>query len=343
MPHDAAEIARLLNARVAVLAPELLPAGHREGAEWRAGSVAGEPGQSLAVHLAGGKAGVWSDFSSGDAGDSLDLVAAVLFRGDRGEALRWARKWLGLGDGPAPAPRRALPPSPPPEQADAEAEARRRKAFQIFLDGLPTLAGTPAADYLRGRGIDLAELGRQPRSLRFGRKVWNTEAARCLPALLAAVTDGAGKFVAVHRTWIEKDDAGIWRKANLKNPKMSLGSLSGGAIRLWRGASGKPFAQAPEGEAVVIGEGIETCLSVVVACPEYRVLCAVSLSNMARLVLPSSVHTVIIAKDNDGDNESAAKALARAIDHFQSEGRIVKIAVPPSGKDFNDTLQGTDK
>src|SRR5579872_5068464 len=50
---------------IAALLAELLPAGIREGAEWRIGSVAGEPGRSMGVHLGGAKAGVWYDWAAG--------------------------------------------------------------------------------------------------------------------------------------------------------------------------------------------------------------------------------------------------------------------------------------
>ena len=122
------------------------------------------------------------------------------------------------------------------------------------------------------------------------------------------------------------------------NPKMSLGSVAGGCIRLWRGASRKPLAQAPEGEVVAIAEGIETALSVVIACPELRVLAAVSLANMGNLPLPPTVREVIICADNDVANEAAARALERAADRYAEQGRNVRIARPPVGKDFNDTL-----
>lgn len=340
--HDAADIAERLGRQSPALVAELLPAGKRDGAEWRCGSVAGEPGRSLGVHLFGPKAGVWSDFASGESGDGLDLVAAVLYRGDKREALAWARRWLGLVDGPAAAPQRQAPPPARPDAPDADAEARRGAARRMFLAAQQSLAGTPAAAYLAARSIDLAELGRQPRSLRSASELWNRETGRHFPALLAAVSDATGAHTATHRTWLAKDAAGIWRKAPLRDPKMSLGSVAGGCIRLWRGASGKPLREAPEGEAVAIAEGIETALSVVIACPELRVLSAVSLSNMARVVLPPAVRTVILAADNDGDNAGAARALQRAVDHFAAEGRIVKIALPPIGKDFNDTLQQVD-
>src|SRR5205823_7341488 len=101
---NAADISRQLAHRVDGLVLDLLPAGHREGHEWRCGSVAGEAGDSLGVHLTGHKRGVWADFSTGHKGDALDLVRAVL-RLDMGAALRWSRRWLGLQEGEA-----ALPP-----------------------------------------------------------------------------------------------------------------------------------------------------------------------------------------------------------------------------------------
>ncbi len=343
MKGDAADLARALAGRVPALAAELLPAGRREGHEWRVGSLAGEQGRSLAVHLSGARAGVWSDFSSGEAGDALDLVAAVLFSGDTKPAMEWARRWLGLAPG-APATMRQArqearqPAGPPP--IDAEAEERRGAARRLFLAARAELRGTPAAHYLAGRGIDLAELGRQPGSLRFHPALHNAESGRAWPALVAAISDAAGEHAATHRTWLAEGEGGRWIKAPLRDAKMTLGSYAGGCIRLWRGASGKPLGQAAPGEAVAIAEGIETALSVAVAVPERRVLCAVSLANMGRVILPATIREVILCADNDGDNPAAARALQRAVEHFAAEGRAVRIARPPAGmKDFNDVLQ----
>ena len=52
------EIVDRLTGNIAALSECLFPNGRREGAEWRCGSVQGEPGKSLGVHLAGAKAGV---------------------------------------------------------------------------------------------------------------------------------------------------------------------------------------------------------------------------------------------------------------------------------------------
>ena len=63
MPRSiVAEISDQLAVRIESLCAHLFPSGHREGSEWRVGSIAGEPGDSLGIHLEGDKAGVWSDF-----------------------------------------------------------------------------------------------------------------------------------------------------------------------------------------------------------------------------------------------------------------------------------------
>ena len=96
---DIVELKRLLAAQAQAVAEHLLPAGKREGREWRAGSVAGEPGRSLGVHLGGPKAGIWCDFGSDangqEGGDLIDLWMAVK-RVDLATALDEIRAWLGI-------------------------------------------------------------------------------------------------------------------------------------------------------------------------------------------------------------------------------------------------------
>ncbi len=341
---DAREISRLLAIRAQVLCENVLPAGRREGAEWRAGGLDGAKGKSLGVHLYGTKAGVWSDFASGETGDALDLVRLTRCGGDMKAAIDWARAWLGLSNETrvalAPAsmpPRRAAAENEP--ERDPDAEARQARAQALFLAAEPRLAETPAAAYLAARGIDLAALGRQPRALRYHPDLWNGESRRAWPALVAAVTDDRGDMTAIHRTWLAQDAAGCWRKAPLAVAKASLGRVAGGTIRLWRGASGKNLASAPAGDVAVIAEGIETALSVAIACPEYRILAAVSLGNMGRINLPAAIGTVIIAADNDPPGSPADNMLKAAATRFTSTGKIVRIARSPVGSDMNDCLQ----
>lgn len=92
---DITQIKRMLADKAPAVAEMLLPGGRKEGQEWRAGSVAGESGKSLGVHLAGAKAGIWQDFATGEGGDLLDLWVACR-GGTLATALDAARGWLGV-------------------------------------------------------------------------------------------------------------------------------------------------------------------------------------------------------------------------------------------------------
>lgn len=338
--YDARDIARMLAGRASQLASELLPGGKRDGHEWRCGSLGGERGQSLGVHLTGEKAGVWMDFATGECGDALDLVAAVNYRGDKGEALKWARSWLGLG-GDAPVTRAAVAPRPtraPDDSGEGEIARVRAAALAMWLQAKPTIADTPVDFYLRGRGIDLSRLGRQPRALRFHPGLYNSESQRTWPAMVAAISGIDGTHVATHRTWLAVD-AGRWRKAPLRKAKMVLGRMQGGSIRLWRGASGKSLSDAPADDLVVLGEGIETCLSIALAVPEARVLAGISLGNLAAIVLPQQLRSLTLAAENDTAPE-ALRGFIRAQNAQMARGLDVRVARSPIGTDFNDALVG---
>lgn len=92
---DARQISEMLARRAEDVARTLFPNGRKSGNEWRVGSVSGEEGQSLGVHLSGRKAGVWADFASGESGDLLDLYCAAK-GADLVTALDWARDYLGV-------------------------------------------------------------------------------------------------------------------------------------------------------------------------------------------------------------------------------------------------------
>jgi twinkle protein len=89
------EIKRRLADHASEVAAYLLPSGKRDRDEWRVGSVGGEPGKSLAIHLSGQKAGIWADFASDDAGDLIDLWSRVR-QVPLTTALDEIRDWLGI-------------------------------------------------------------------------------------------------------------------------------------------------------------------------------------------------------------------------------------------------------
>lgn len=338
-----------LLARIDTVVRELLPSGYLDGDEWCAGSVEGEPGQSLRVNVGKNRPGVWSDFATGEVGDIVDLVAASLFRGDKKKAFRWALSWLGLDDQDPyrlAQKREAHARASAARKEDAEAqEARFRRAAQRIFYGAAALPGSDAWDYLtQTRGIDLAQLGRLPRALRAVPSLYHKGHDEHTPALVAAITDAKGGFLGCHRHYLRRlDDGQVVKAWPDRSAKMSLGryKADGGYIRVWRGASGLPFNSPKEGEWIAVTEGLEDALSVAVSMPHLRVACAVSVSNLHNIKWPPGIGGVYVCADNDGDNSASAEAYRKAYAAYQAQGLAVRVARPPKEyKDFNDLLRG---
>lgn len=293
--------------------------------------------QSLAIRCSGPCAGQWRDYATGEYGDALDLVAAVRFGGDLGQAMDWARSWL-RADSPAQVCAAATRVIEWPDKSERERQVRfRASAIRLFERASPDIRGTPVESYLAARGIDLRALGRVPAALRFCGDCWCGEVRRGLPAMLAAITDPGGGHIATHRTWLCRDGSGVWRKARLQAPKKTYGRCAGGFVPLWRGTAHCPLRDAAPGETVVIAEGIETALSIVVAVPELRVLATGSLAGLKLIELPPAVTRVIIAGDRD-DGEPQQRQLLAARDRLLTRGLAVDVVLPDVGKDFNDML-----
>jgi hypothetical protein len=339
------------NADVRGIAAELLPNGREECGYWRTGSIADEPGQSLAVTLAGPDQGMWCDHAcrgtAQGGGDIIQLVEHAAFRGDRGQAIAWLKSRLGL-DNLDPGRLRKLQAEAAEHQAEASRQAdqarerNRRNAQNIFLLAQP-IAGTPVELYLRTRGIDLARLGRAPRSLGFHPELYCKEAERKLPAMVAAIVGLDGRYMATHRTWLAPDGKGGWVKADLEEPKKVLGSFKGGCIRLWKGASSRTLAELEAGSDVWAAEGIEDGLSAAIAKPELRVVAGVTLGNLGEIELPEQLGRLIIIGQRD-TNPKTLEALERAIGAQQECGRQVWLTPPPAGgfKDVNEALQARE-
>jgi hypothetical protein len=83
--------------RLPELLARLLPGGRAVGAEWHAGSLRGERGDSLRVRLRGRRAGVWCDFATGQKGGDPVSLAAAVWRVSQGEAARRLAQILGVG------------------------------------------------------------------------------------------------------------------------------------------------------------------------------------------------------------------------------------------------------
>jgi twinkle protein len=115
------EISQRLAQEAESVALMLLPNGKRKGSEFCAGSIGGEAGESLKVRINGNKAGVWKDFATNEAGDLIDLWAAV--RGmTKKDAFDACRDYLGIAAPAFASPSRAYakPANPPKKKPEGE-------------------------------------------------------------------------------------------------------------------------------------------------------------------------------------------------------------------------------
>lgn len=178
--------------------------------------------------------------------------------------------------------------------------------------------GTLVETYLASRGLHLPP----PNTLRFHTGLKHPSGG-IRPAMVALVTRGADDApLAIHRTFLSRDGRG---KAPIEPQKMMLGPCRGGAVHL-----GVP------GDVLMVGEGIETCLAAMLATG-HLAWAALSTSGLRTLDLPRDVRDVIVLADGDDPGEAAARDCAW---RWKREGRRVRIARPPQGMDFNDTLMG---
>jgi hypothetical protein len=202
-------------------------------------------------------------------------------------------------------------------RGDAHDDERIVRARSIWNASRPA-ASSAVARYLTGRGI---EMDPWPASLRWHPSCPRPGGTR-MPAMVAAVEHADRGTVGIHRTYITPDDR--------RHDRASLGSIGGGAVRF-----GIPRA----GEWLLVAEGIETALSVVVACglPAWA---ALSAGGICALVLPPEASHVVICADHDASG-TGQRAAHEAAQRWLAEGRRVSIAIPPEpGTDFNDVLLG---
>ena len=313
-PSPAAGIAAALAARAEDVCRRYLPNGRRLGRYWICGDLDGARGRSLFVRLSGsGKPGGWTDAATGQHGDLLDLIRYRTNAPTLRAALDEARAFLAL----EPAPDHVPGASDAPYDATEAARRLWRRCRAV--------AGTHAERYLQARGLLQCRFA----ALRFHPELRYREgsAVRRFPALVAAVTaspsDGnGGAITGVQRTWLDPRRPA---KAGVAAPRKALGRIHGLAVR---------FGAPSDDAALVVGEGIETVLSLITAVPEIRAAAALSAGSLGAFAPPPGIARLVIARDNDEDGALAAERLARRC----AQLGIAATIVVPVGNDFNDDL-----
>jgi hypothetical protein len=217
--------------------------------------------------------------------------------------------WEGKSRSPAPKRKpRSIQPKPD------DSSDRRADAAAIWKDTQP-IGGSAAETYLRNRGI-ATEL---PVSLRFA-YLKHGRTGLSFPTLVAGVQDADGRFSGIHRTFLKPDGAG---KAEVSQPKMALGSIAGGTVRL-----------APVGNTVALVEGIEDGLAVQQMTGQPAWAC-LGTSGFKNFDPPETIKQVILAPDADNGGEKVIDPAARRLADL---GLDVRTAMPAPGKDWCDML-----
>ena len=318
MSLETEDLLRDLSQNAESVCRHYLPAGRREGSYWMVGDLQNNPGRSLFVRLTGptsgpGARGKFTDGATGEHGDLLDIIRERTGITRFPDLLAEARAYLGR-------PQPVVPKMPSPRK-DKPPGGTPAAASRLFATSQP-VAGTLAETYLTSRGIRC--LGAHA-VLRFHPKCWHRDEGQTKPvprpAMIAAVTDGAGALQGVHRIWLAPDGQG---KADVATPRRAMGHLLGSAVRF-----------SPCDEVLALGEGIETMLSVSQAAPGLPVWAALSSGHLGAVLLPEGLQRLYIAVDRDPAGQRAAERLGAKA----SEVGVQVIVLEPRLGDFNDDLR----
>lgn len=265
------------------------------------------------------------------------------------------------------------------QREEEQRKAAERQRCREIVDRTMPASGTLVEAYFRSRGLSLSPEA-FPR-LRFhpALKYWTEDDTvlggfRCLgifPAVVALIQRPDGVPMGLHITYL--DDEG--RKLDLVDQdtgeilaaRKMRGEMAGGAVQLRR-----------PGTVLGIGEGWETCLSVLQAAmrrpagDRYRALpvwAALSLHNFAGggkgmgaphpddprqrlpstvpdllrpgLLPPTGVREVVLIEDGDTKDLAVGRAIGDlAANRWRARGLIVRRIMAPRGLDYNDLVRG---
>ncbi len=312
------ELSARLAADIEAVCAYYLPNGSRNGPFWHVGSIAGEPGNSLRVNLAGRLQGRWKDWAHSNLrGDALDLIRGARELPSIGDAAREARRFLALPAAKRPQPRPA--PAACRQASQAGLEKVLRYSRTIFLDD-------PAGIYLASRGLAVDDA--RDAGLRFRADAWVQVDGqkRELPAIFAPIRALDGTLEGMHRIFLSPD----CQKARIADPKRTSGRLFTGAV--WWPATGTA-------RHLVLVEGVEDALAVCRALgPNGRrhvtIAAALSSGRIHQVATPAGIDHITLVQDRGRAGEASWAALQEV---HRSSGLNVDRIVPAAG-DANDEL-----
>ncbi len=279
--------------------------------------------------------GLWHDHEAGTGGrGGLSLIKHLLPPGSQLDDRAWAREWLSKHPGTGSLT----------IESGEEIEAREQSlaAFaQRALDEMVAIAGTPAEDYLvRERGLAAP----WPSGLGY----WPTaRSSQGEGALVASLTDPAGKVVAVQLVFLD----GRGRKSTLPPVKqifhLVAREAAAGACYCIGGEELDPFSAWPADTSspehmhrtTIVCEGVEDALSAHVACPYSNILGLPGVGRLKRLI-GQITGDLVVVRDGDQPGSKADRALADGLDALLLAGaQHIRVTATPLDKDANDILR----
>ena len=316
---NASTVSALLAQRAEAVCRRYLPNGKKQGRYWCAGDARGASGRSLFVRLSPpGTPGKWTDAATGEHGDLLDLIRLATGSASLREALTEARRFLAQ-------------PAAVPRNSDRDSYDHIAAARNLWARCGP-IDSTHAEAYLAARAIPSCRFP----ALRFHASLPYRSASggwRRFPSLVGAVTSDDGELQGVHRTWLDPVRPA---KARVSRPRKALGRVHGLAVR---------FGDADSASTLLVGEGIETVLSLVTAWPDtvlpHAVVphavaaAALSAGSLGAFVPPKHVTRLIVAHDRDKEGRLASLRLQLRCTRLG----IACAVLLPAGNDFNDDLR----
>ena len=282
----------------------------------------GEHGK-LAIEIRGEKAGVWHDFSQGQGGDLLALIARekeVDFKGALNLAKTYKQTDLGHDmlqeQGLRAIAKQVL-------LQDKEQKLNKLYESSKNIDQSTQLA----REYLENkRGISHENISDD---IRFVDSLWNSNVRQNMPAIVAFARGPTSKIQAAGVVYLDQEKGD---QLSGSNSKRAFGKVSGSYIEI----------QPAQVGITILAEGLETALSLKEAQVPGKILATMGIHNFKHY-MPNKDEVVVIAADHDLLNKSSEKALNLASSELTAKGAQVLIVQPEQPGDFNDVLKEQGK
>jgi hypothetical protein len=338
----------------------------------------GEHG-SIAVRIAGNKAGTWYDFSSDKGGDMFDLVQehkGCDFKG----AADYLRQAVGMEVGNninhnhlqlvrdhanSNITERYIKDK---QKEETEAKAKQIKVNKLYDSAKPIENDSIAHRYLRDTRAIKCALSPDLKTT----KIYDKEQKSHHTVLIAFARDITGKITGGQQIILDETTN---NKAAIDVPKKSFGKISGSFVDLGTASNNKAHKHNKSNihdnlelhnnishtnsaikhndqasKVTIIAEGLETALSVKQALhsdpnnhdKQIKFLCSLGISNIKNYQ-PNLGEKIIIGADNDGLTAIPNKTIDEAKIVLQNKGAFVEIVRPEKVGDFNDMLKDKDQ